>query len=464
MRNARLASTWSTLAALPVAAASNGCNSRSGPAGGGPALDFDSGASFDGTTDSPSGDDAGEQDASVAKDTGSTGADSSSMSADTGVAVDAGHEAAASDSGNDASPAPDAAADAGSCPPSDAGAPQTLCNGVCVDTASDPSNCGACGNVCAVPAAPSTMTCALGGCLVTLATSSFPNGIAVDSANVYWTTVPSPSGGTVLKIPKTGGAPATLASGLYSPGGIAVSGTNAYWTSQDPAGTNSGVIVQTVPLSGGTPTSAADVLLSAIPGDIRLDSNNVYWSVFDYTNGAILRAPLDGGAVATLASGETYPLYMTIDGTHAYWTDSWHPGSVVSVPLAGGTPTTLAAGQNSTAGIAVDGTGVYWDNGNVACLIDGGACGLVQKQSLDGGAPITLASGVYNPQGMAVDVTYLYWTDWGSFGTVMRVPVGGGTPTTIAAGQGKPTYLAVDAAGVYWTNLSNGGTVMMLAK
>ena len=48
---------------------------------------------------------------------------------------------------------------AGHCKPV-CGPSQTNCGGVCVDTATNPANCGGCGNVCG----PSTPNCSAGKC------------------------------------------------------------------------------------------------------------------------------------------------------------------------------------------------------------------------------------------------------------------------------------------------------------
>lgn len=460
------------LGAVGLAMASSllGCFGSSGSTS--PAEDADIDASgADATVDRGAPEAAGPEGAAPESGPADAPADAlEAASGDAATAADAPPDA--QDSGDAAIVQEGGSSDA-SCPPTDAGLPQTLCSGVCVDTSSDPANCGACGNACAVPASPSTMTCALGGCLVTLVTGqSFPYGVAIDSSNVYWTTG-GITGDTVGRIPKVGGAPATLASGLVTTGGIAVNSTNAYWT--ELGGLSGGyytqIVVETVPLDGGTPTTVGAVTASASPGSIHLDANNVYFSAYEYGNGQVGAAPLDGGTTTTLASGQNDTFDMTIDGTNAYFTNDTASGSVVSVPLVGGTPTTVASEQYSPTGIAVDSTSVYWLTGP-GCTPDSGVtCGVVQKMPLDGGAATVLATGVVQPQFMAIDSSYVYWTDWnGSSGTctgactgvVMRVPKGGGTPSTLAAGQAEPAFIAVDSSGIYWTDSAPTGTVMKL--
>ena len=91
--------------------------------------------------------------------------------------------------------------------------------------------------------------CVDGRCLITLASNlEQPYGVAVDDANVYWTTNVAATG-VVMKVPRGGGTPVILASGLDFPHTIAVDATSVYWTNSIP-GTGA---VMKVAIAGGTP-------------------------------------------------------------------------------------------------------------------------------------------------------------------------------------------------------------------
>jgi hypothetical protein len=81
-----------------------------------------------------------------------------------------------------------------------------------------------------------------------------------------------------------------------------------------------------------------------------------------------MSVPIDGGAASTLATGRS-ALLIAVDATSVYWArhgDSACQGTVVKVPVGGGILTTLASGLASPYGVAVDGTSVYLTD-----LVDG---------------------------------------------------------------------------------------------
>lgn len=73
---------------------------------------------------------------------------------------------------------------------------------------------------------------------------AYPNGLATDLSNVYWT---NRGGGTVQSLPltaKKGDAPKTLATAQLAPGAIVVDDAAVYWVSEGGSTTPSGAVVR----------------------------------------------------------------------------------------------------------------------------------------------------------------------------------------------------------------------------
>jgi hypothetical protein len=290
----------------------------------------------------------------------------------------------------------------------------------------------------------------------------WPAGIAVDSANVYWTNAAWAKGsgwGSVMTVPIGGGSPTVLASGLDAPTGIAMTATHVYWASSSMNGA-----VMRVPLAGGTPTAIATGL--AMPAGIAVDAANVYWT--NSEGGTVMKAPLDGGAITVLASNQSGPHGIVVDAANVYWNNQY--GTVASammkVPIGGGVPVTLATAI-ADAGIALGGADVYWATYSGGPMGSGGS--LVQRAPIGGGTTSTVGAvgglGGLGPQtaGIAVDATSVYWAH--DAGSVVRVLVGSGTAIPLVPwnGASHPRSIALDAVAVYWTN-SGDDRVMKVAK
>ena len=124
---------------------------------------------------------------------------------------------------------------------------------------------------------------------------------------------------------------------------------------------------------GGAPacTAACPVTLASrqfSPIALAVDSTSVYWvnlgpSPEGPAEGAVVKAPLGGGAPVTLAAGQAQPIDLAIDGSRVYWVNEAtgsDGGTVMSVPLAGGPASTLASLQLGPVAIGLDATNVYW--------------------------------------------------------------------------------------------------------
>jgi hypothetical protein len=286
------------------------------------------------------------------------------------------------------------------------------------------------------------------------------NAIAVDSTSVYWTTV-NPrggAGGSVMKVPRCGGASTTLASITYAGDiinalALAVDSTNVYWGTHDEAQGAPGDQVMATPIGGGVsiPIAAGDALT------LVADATSVYWTD---TQQGVFKVPLAGGTPFQLASSRGQGVgVLAVDGTHAYWAQAIL--GIRSAPLDGGEPTTLVPGTMvSGSGVArmlVAGDRLYW--------VEVGPAGGILSVPTGGGAPVVLVAET-DIASLALDDTNLYWLNDGCPGSactglVKKVPLGGGTPTVVVPGSqahpGATGALVVDATSVYWTS---GNAVM----
>ena len=82
---------------------------------------------------------------------------------------------------------------------------------------------------------------------------------------------------------------------------------------------------------------------------------------------------VNGGNVASLATGLISPWDVAVDGANAYWVENFSGGAVKQAPLGGGAIITLSSGLNEPVAIAIDSTNVYWIERN-----GGGSAGTVK--------------------------------------------------------------------------------------
>jgi hypothetical protein len=222
------------------------------------------------------------------------------------------------------------------------------------------------------------------------------------------------------------------------------------------------------PSDAGPPVDAGDAGMSdacsapglvtlasgqTLPSSIAVDGMNVYWSV--YNTDTVLACSICGcgeepTAVASMQSG---PTNLAVGGTNLYWSQR-DTGMVMKCALGGcgGTPTALGTGLDDTDfstesglwNLAADADSVYWTTANtvVQCPVSG--CG---------SNPTTLASGQMGPVAVAVDATSVYWS---SGDAVMKCAIGGcgGAPTTLASKQ-NASAIAVGGSDVYWININD---------
>ncbi len=351
---------------------------------------------------------------------------------DAGAVLDVGTEgpldatttddAAASDAGpSDASDAVDAAGDAGPNDASDA-----------ADAAGDAADASDGAAEACVP---------LPSGLVTLAPAqNFPYTLVAAGGSVFWTNA---SSGQVMRASPDGCSIVPVASGQVEPIGLAVDSANVYFTSDG--------AVLSVAIDGGTVATLATN--QAAPYMLTVNAGIVYWTNDVEGSGSIWAWADD--AAAPFATNQNYPGNLVAIPSGVYW--GTYDGNVVVAPLDGGAVATIASGQLTPRFLASDGVNVFWTDTTA---------GNVLQMNPDGGEPIALASGQANPNGIATDGTNVYFTNQGvsgsstPFGSVYRVPVGGGSPAAkIADGPSGLGFVTVDATSVYWIA---GGSIMKL--
>jgi hypothetical protein len=193
--------------------------------------------------------------------------------------------------------------------------------------------------------------------------SGYAGGMAVNSADVFWTTQagtawnPQPAG-PVMYCP-FGGSPSTLVSDPYLPGQIAVDSTNAYWIDQ-----NDPPMIMSCSVGGCAQPNTVIVLsmpFSASPDGIAVGPQGVYWT--DASAGTVMRCPLNGSCQPTLiAAGEADPKDIGLDSTNVYWISRSSLSIVKECPLTGcgGSAVMVTSQPVAASNFTVGPTALYW--------------------------------------------------------------------------------------------------------
>ncbi|HKF97601.1 MAG TPA: hypothetical protein VKB20_05050, partial [Steroidobacteraceae bacterium] len=289
----------------------------------------------------------------------------------------------------------------------------------------------------------------LGGGVVSTVVAGLdaPAALDADAGNLVWTEL-----WRVGAAPAAGSPVTTLASGIAnSLTRIAADQNNLYILD--------GELIKAVPLAGGKVerlTAAIAVIGNPGPGpvnvngDIVTDGTNVYWTA-DETGLTVQSVPVTGGAPVTLAvdalDTSAQPCYwrIAVDAQNVYWTSSETTSpvgcSVKKVPLNGGAATTVVD-YPYLRDFTVDGGNVYFSELGGRTL---------QKIGIDGG-PATLVVSAVSPWVLVSGAGRLFWLEPKGLG-VSFVSEAGGTPVPMGGALSDPALvtdaLAVDQTGVY---------------
>jgi hypothetical protein len=311
-----------------------------------------------------------------------------------------------------------------------------LCGGTCIDVATDPNNCGSCGFVCTI-APPSTVECAAGHCIATLATIPGQLGDAfVDSSNVYAFDDISQS---AVKVPLIGGASTTMLAGKAKGRLVAIDYASFYWFGTDSQ-------IWFAALDGTADPRPLSTKVST-PVGMSVDESGLYFG----SGSELVMVDLRGGDPMSLATpGPGADIGgLTSDATSFYFTDS--SGNVSSVGRAGGTPKKLAFNQTEASEIAVSATDVYWKAGDQST----GQTAL-WSVPITGGEWTRLKTFATH---IRIDGTSLYGQADPT--GLVKIPLGGGATILLSASR-TAVPGAFDATSVYWSeNTSTGVSKLM---
>ena len=260
--------------------------------------------------------------------------------------------------------------------------------------------------------------------------------LAVDTEHLYWTTTStSPSGATetIWKLAKSGGTPSAVVRDVASLGAIAASAGDLYWSVSV-----SGQIFR-LPKD----SSASELVLNlGRPAQLAVSRHGLYW--LDGAAGSVMRANIDGTAAVAVAEGQRGAGQLQLDDSNVFWMNNeGHKVlayTVMKAPLAGGAVTSIAGDQQIAQGFALDADHVYITTMNQLLRVgkDGTGLRLLASDQSVTGAP-------------AVDSTRVYWAVSTTEGaSVMSTPKDASTPATVAASLTFPVAVATDLTSVYW--------------
>lgn len=216
-----------------------------------------------------------------------------------------------------------------------------------------------------------------------------------------------------------------------SDGLVALDGPHVYWTSfwDD--------VIKRAPRAGGPAEIFAS---SSRPVGLGFDGTYAYW-----TNGMVWRRAKTGGAAEVVPVPPPYAASggVVADATHLYWTAN---GSVYRWPFTGGLVQFVATAASFSLehygqDLALDADYVY------VSAFDHGTISRVPKA---GGPVETIATGQVGVYAIVLAGDDVYWTNYDA-GTVARAPKAGGPTVIISANEVHPTGLAVEGGHVYWT-------------
>ncbi|PYQ28204.1 MAG: hypothetical protein DMF56_17375 [Acidobacteria bacterium] len=241
--------------------------------------------------------------------------------------------------------------------------------------------------------------------------------IAVDDANVYVATIVGDFSATIppgdiWAIPKAGGTPRTIASGVLFVTQLASDATHVYWVSV---------------------------------GTVKLDEEEIL------SDGKVERVTKDGSSRQVLASGLSTPTTLSVDDANVYFGER---GSAVGNPSIGlrrvaksGGTTTYLLDDHLVADLAISDNDLVF----VGASATGTAAAGLFRVARTGGAVQTLVEdeNIDSPPHIVAGQVYYITLPDESSDALMRVPLAGGNAVLLRAANAVGNDFAVDDCGTY---------------
>ena len=223
-----------------------------------------------------------------------------------------------------------------------------------------------------------------------------------------------------------------------------------------------GVCVQSVSSEHNTDNNCSDAVRVTVSSEFAFTPStpstlsHMYWTEWDWEEGAIYRASLDGSNVEALITGASflYSLALDVAGGQIYWTGAdpvEGTGAIYRASLDGSNVEALITGAVIPFSLALDVAGgqIYWTG---ADPVD--EEGIIYRANLDGTNVEALITGLEFLSGLALDVAggQMYWATPDA-GIIYRASLDGTNVETLLTGAVIPFSLALDVAGgqIYWT-------------
>jgi len=288
---------------------------------------------------------------------------------------------------------------------------------------------------------------------------AFPSRLVLGPAHAYY----GNRGGTVERVPLSGGAVETLASGEGGPAGVYLRDSLLYWVN------SSTHQLRRIDLSGGVPETLGT--FDSVLSDVTGSADFLY--VAHYGRAEVHAVGIASGT-STVLSVSAAATRLLVSGAHLYFNDvaatDMANGAIYEANLDGAGVRQIVSDVPSPEGIAVQGGDLYYaasgafPSGQTVPSVAGG----LYRVALVGGTPERIFPGDREPFAVAVDARYVYVTERAerpfgdpqacdtADGRLVAIPLPSGAPRVLAEGLVCPSTIALTDSAVFWVN--NGDT------